>query len=60
MWREFGSKKAAAISGRLPVSRVRIELSLMLHAAHRHSAQACLVFSNPPLAEAKFAPRLHR
>jgi hypothetical protein len=68
MWCEFGSKKAAAILGRLPVSRVRIESSLMLHAAHRHSAQAGhalrvagLAFSNPDIhREAKFAPRLHR
>jgi len=76
MWREFGSKKAAAILGRRPVSRVRIESSLMLHAAHRHSAQAlsaetadCLAFSNPstssgnqirPTLASGFAPRCAR
>jgi hypothetical protein len=66
---EFGSKKAAAILGRLQVSRACMEWSPMLRAAHQQSSQACLVFSNPSPAVAKamagtppeteFTTRLH-
>ena len=53
---EFGSKKAAAISVRLPASRACAYKSMALRAERGHSGQACLAFLNPLPAETKFDP----
>jgi hypothetical protein len=50
-------KKAAAIPAHLRRCRVRAYTSIALRAAPAHLNRTGLAFSNPPLAEAKFALR---
>jgi len=56
----MAEKKAAAIPAHLRHCRVRAYTSMALHAAPAHLNQTGLAFSNPPLAEAKFALHLCR
>ena len=60
MWCEFGSKKAAAIPAHMARCRALAYTGIALRAAPAQLNRTGLAFSNPPLAETKFSPRLHR